>query len=185
MRGSPEREITFATESFIDELARRKGLEPLAFRMALLGADPRLARCFQTAAAHAEWDGGGPGSSMGIAGTSSFGSSIALVATASIGASQQVEAHRLVAAVDCGPVVNPAIAAQQVEAALLWALEAAGSQSGGAKLPEILVHFVPGSGSPGGLSGLGTLPLAPAIANAIAAGTGKRMRSLPFDPMAA
>jgi isoquinoline 1-oxidoreductase beta subunit len=51
--------------------------------------------------------------------------------------------------------------------------------------PEIVVEIIPSSDAPGGLSGLGTTVLAPAIANAIFAGTGKRMRSLPFDPMAA
>ncbi|MEO6432722.1 MAG: molybdopterin cofactor-binding domain-containing protein [Sphingomicrobium sp.] len=186
VRGSPERETVFATESFIDEMARHKALEPLAFRMAMLGADPRLARCFQLAAARAEWDGGGAGSNMGIAGTSAFGSSIALVATASIGSDQTVEAHKLVAAVDCGAVINPALAAQQVEAALMWALAAAGGGKRGIiKAPEIEVHFLPSTAPIGGLSGLGTLPLAPAIANAIHAATGKRMRSLPFDPMGA
>lgn len=186
VRGTPERETAFAIESFIDELARAKGLEPLAYRMAMLGADPRLARCFQSAAAFAGWDGGGPGSNMGIAGASAYGSSIALVATASIGTSQRVEAHKLVAAVDCGGVINPALAAQQVEAALLWALAAAnGADPRLAGTPEIEVHFLPGSTPPGGLSGLGTLPLAPAVANAIHAATGKRMRSLPFDPMGA
>ena len=51
--------------------------------------------------------------------------------------------------------------------------------------PEIVVQIIPSSDAPGGISGLGTLPLAPAVANAIHAGSGKRMRSLPFDPMAA
>ena len=51
--------------------------------------------------------------------------------------------------------------------------------------PEIMVHIIPSSDAPGGVSGLGTTVLAPAVANAIFAGTGKRMRALPFDPMAA
>ena len=204
MRGSPEREACFFTESFVDELARRKGAEPLAFRMTMLGQDPRLARCFQTAAALANWDGGGAGSSMGIAGCSAYGSSIALVASASIGADQHVAVHRLVAAIDCGSVVNSGLATQQVEAALMWALAQATVSSpewvGGLArsrsltaagvpkiggIPEIVVQFLPSAAAPGGLSGLGTLPVAPAIANAIHAATGKRMRDLPFDPMAA
>lgn len=186
VRGSPQRELAFAAESFIDELARRKGMEPLAFRMALLGGRPRLARCFQQAASRAGWDGGGPGSSMGIAGAAAFGSAIALVATASIGADQKVAAHKLVAAVDCGQVINRALAEQQVEAGLLWALAAAnGGDPGLAAVPEIEVHLLPGDAPPGGLSGLGTLPLAPALANAVHAATGNRMRALPFDPMAA
>ena len=82
---SPQREFAFFTESFIDELARAAGMEPLAFRMSMLGGDARLARCLQGAARLAQWDGGGPGSTMGIAGCSAFGSHIGLVATASIG----------------------------------------------------------------------------------------------------
>jgi isoquinoline 1-oxidoreductase beta subunit len=203
MRGSPQREFTFFIESFIDELAHAAGLEPLAFRMAMLGGNGRLARCLQGAARLASWDGGGPGSSMGIAGASAFGSHIGLVASATVGDDQSVQVHRLAAAVDCGRVVNTVLAQQQIEAGLIWALAQATVASpewvagmprarpiGGIGLPrlggapEIVVEIIPSSDSPGGLSGLGTLPLAPAVANAIHAGTGKRMRSLPFDPMA-
>src|SRR5919107_3817550 len=97
-------------------------MEPLAFRMSMLGGNGRLARCLQGAARLAQWDGGGPGSTMGIAGASAFGSHIGLVASASIGDDQRLKVHRLVAAVDCGQVVNPALVEQQVEAALVWAV---------------------------------------------------------------
>jgi isoquinoline 1-oxidoreductase beta subunit len=204
MRGSPQREFAFFNESFVDELARAAGLEPLAFRMSLLGGNGRLARCLQGAARIAGWDGGGPGSTMGIAGASAFGSHIGLVASASIDESQQVRVHRLVAAVDCGRVINSSLAVQQIEAGLIWALGQAiirapewvagmprarpigslGLPRIG-DMPEVLIELIPSSDAPGGLSGLGTIALAPAVANAIHAGTGKRMRSLPFDPMAA
>ena len=203
MRGSPQREMCFFTESFIDELARAAGMEPLAFRMAMLGSDPRLARCFQGAARLAGWDGGAPGSTMGIAGCSAFGSHIGLVATASIGDDQRVRVHRLVAAVDCGRAINPGLVRQQIEGGLLWALAQATAPSpewvagmpraralGGmlpriADAPDVHVEIIASSDPPGGVSGLGTTVLAPAVANAIFAGTGKRMRSLPFEPMAA
>jgi len=203
MRGSPQRELTFFTESFIDELARAAGMEPLAFRMSMLGQDARLARCLQGAARIAQWDGGGPGSTMGLAGCSAYGSHIGLIATASIGGDQRVKVHRLIAAVDCGRVINSRLAAQQIEAGLLWALAQANVASpewvagmprarpfGGIGLPrigvtpEIVIEIIPSSEAPGGISGLGTTVLAPAVANAIFAGTGKRMRSLPFAPMA-
>src|SRR5439155_15195459 len=74
MRGSPQREFAFFTECFIDELAHAAGMEPLAFRMSMLGSNGRLARCLQSAAQVAGWDGGGAGSTMGIAGASAFGS---------------------------------------------------------------------------------------------------------------
>jgi isoquinoline 1-oxidoreductase beta subunit len=204
MRGSPQREMCFFTESFIDELARAAGMEPLAFRMSMLGSDPRLARCLQGAARLAQWDGGTPGSTMGIAGCSAFGSHIGLVASASIGDDQRVKVHRLVAAVDCGRAVNTGLVEQQIAGGLIWALGQATTAApewvagmprarplGGIGLPtigdapDVMVEVIPSSDSPGGISGLGTAVLAPAVANAIFAATGKRMRSLPFEPMSA
>jgi isoquinoline 1-oxidoreductase beta subunit len=204
MRGSPQREFVFFIESFIDELARAAGTEPLSFRMSMLGGNGRLARCLQAATRLSAWDGGGPGSTMGLAGASAFGSHIGLVAHASIGDDQHVKVHRLVAAVDCGGVVNSGLVQQQIEAGLIWALGQAivpspewiaGMPRARAfretqlprlgDTPEIMVQIIPSTDAPGGISGLGTLPLAPAVANAIHAGSGKRMRSLPFDPMAA
>ena len=204
MRGSPQREFCFFTESFVDELARRSGLEPLAFRMAMLGGNGRLARCLQGAARLAQWDGGGAGSTMGIAGCSAFGSHIGLVAVASIGEDQRIRVHKLVAAVDCGRVVNSGLVIQQIEAGLVWALGQATvaapewvagmpraraiGRIGLPRLsdaPEMTVQVIPSSEPPGGVSGLGTTVLAPAVANAIFAGSGKRLRNLPFDLMSA
>jgi isoquinoline 1-oxidoreductase beta subunit len=204
MRGSPQREFAFFTESFVDELAHAAGMEPLAFRMSMLGGNGRLARCLQAAARLAQWDGGSAGSTMGIAGASAFGSHIGLVASASIGDDQRIKVHRLVAAVDCGRVVNSSLVQQQIEAGLIWALAQSTVASpewiagmprarpvGGIGLPrigdapQIAIEIIPSSAAPGGISGLGTLPLAPAVANAIHAGSGKRMRELSFDLMAA
>jgi isoquinoline 1-oxidoreductase beta subunit len=204
MRGSPQREFAFFTESFIDELAHAAGVEPLAFRMSMLGDNGRLARCLQGAARLAQWDGGGAGSTMGLAGCSAFGSHIGLVASASIGNDQHVKVDRLVAAVDCGRVVNSGLVKQQIEGGLLWALAQANVAApewvagmprarpiGGiglpriADTPQIFVEVIPSSNAPGGVSGLGTTVLAPAVANAIYAASGKRLRSLPFDLMAA
>jgi isoquinoline 1-oxidoreductase beta subunit len=204
MRGSPSRELTFFTESFVDELARAAGMEPLAFRMSMLGSNGRLARCLQGAARLAQWDGGGTGSTMGMAGCSAFGSHIGLVANASIGSDQRVKVDRLVAAVDCGTTINSGLVAQQIEAGLMWALAQATVSAPEwiagmpcarplghvglprlADTPQIIVEIIPSSDTPGGISGLGTTVLAPAVANAIHAATGKRMRSVPFDPMSA
>ena len=200
LRGSPNREFAFFAESFIDELAHAAGMEPLAFRMSMLGGNGRLARCLQAATRLAKWDGGGPGSTMGIAGCSAYGSHIGLVATASIGEDQRIQVHRLVAAVDCGRMVNSGLVTQQVESSLIWAIAQATMPApewvvgmprarpfrdiglpriGDA--PEIFIEIVPSSEAPGGISGLGTTVLAPAVANAVYAGTGKRLRSLPFE----
>jgi isoquinoline 1-oxidoreductase beta subunit len=200
MRGSPEREMAFFTESFVDELARATGMEPLAFRMSMLGQNGRLARCLQGAARLASWDGGGPGSTMGIAGCSAFGSHIGLVASASIGSDQRIQVHRLFAAVDCGRVINSGLVSQQIESALIWALGQATAPSPEwvagmprsrpfasiglpriADTPDIVVEIIPSSSPPGGVNGLAVPVLAPAVANAIFAGSGKRLRSLPFD----
>ena len=203
MRGSPHREFAFFTESFVDELARAAGMEPLAFRMSMLGQNGRLARCLQGAARLAQWDGGVPGSTMGIAGCSAFGSHIGLVASANVGSGQSVKVDRLFAAVDCGSAVNSGLVAQQIEAGLMWALAQATVPSpefvagmprarpigsiglpGLRDTPQIIVEIIPSSDPPGGISGLGTTVLAPALANALHSATGKRLRSLPFDLMA-
>ncbi|HEU4704384.1 MAG TPA: molybdopterin cofactor-binding domain-containing protein, partial [Sphingomicrobium sp.] len=203
-RGHPQRAMAFFIESFVDELAHAAGLEPLVFRMAMLGQSPRLARCIQAAAAAGGWDGGARGSSQGLAAVSAFGSHIGLLADATIGADQAIEVHRLVAAVDCGRIVNPALVRQQVESGLIhglglaavrepeWAAGMPRSRPLGAiglpriaRTPDIRVELIPSAAAPGGVSGLGVAALAPAVANAIHAATGKRLRNLPFDPMAA
>lgn len=203
MRGGFEGLAPFATESFVDELARIVRRDPFAVRMAMLSGVPRLARCLTMAARLGGWDGGGSGSRLGLACASGFGSHIALFAEAGIGANQQVEVTRLMAVVDCGRTLNSAIVRQQVEGGLLHALSlatAAPPEFAGAmpvarslrqeglrsatQVPEIKVEILASKAPPGGVSGLAHMVLAPSLANAIHAGTGRRLRSLPFDPMA-
>jgi isoquinoline 1-oxidoreductase beta subunit len=204
MRGGDEAGIAFLTESFIDEMARALGAEPLAYRIGMLGGAPRLARAITTAAAIGGWDGGGAGSSMGIACASLYGSHIGLLAQASIGADQRIKVSRIVAAVDVGRIVNPGLVRQQVEGGLLAALAAATVAAPDyvagmpraapfrgrgyerlSEVPKVEVEMIESQDAPGGLSGLGMAVLAPALANAVAASTGKRLRSLPFDLAAA
>ena len=199
LRGGDSLFAAFARESFIDELARQLVLEPLAFRISLLAGKPRLARVLSTAAAIGGWDGGGPGSSLGLAAHSAYGSHVALLAGATVGSDGQVAVDRLVCAVDCGRAVNPQLVRQQVESGLIGALAYARAaapgfrdgllRSGGgvaptlAGTPRIEVEVIPSAAEPGGLSGLSAAVLAPAVANAVAAATGRRLRTLPFDPM--
>jgi isoquinoline 1-oxidoreductase beta subunit len=203
LRGDVEALTAFATECFVDEMARARGVDPLNFRVGMLGGQPRLAAVLMTAASKGGWDGGARGSSMGLACASAYGSHIALLAEATMGADQRARVTRLVAAVDCGRIVNPALVEQQVEGALLHALvNAAGpapeivagvirarpmSALGLGRLdevPQVRVHLLPQRDlPPGGVSGLGALVLAPAVANALYAATGQRLRRLPFDPM--
>lgn len=204
MRGTSAALTAFANECFVDELARSLGREPLAFRMAMLAGNPRLAGTLVAATNAAAWDGGGAGSRMGLACASAFGSYIALVAVAGIGSDQRIAVEKLFAAVDCGRAINPGLIRQQIEGGLLHALSLATAKapsfvagmpvargfraSGFARaldVPQIAVQLIGGRDAPGGVSGLAHTVLSPALANALAAATGRRLRNLPFDLMAA
>ncbi len=199
LRGGFEGMASFLTESFIDELARAQGAEPLAFRIGLLGGNVRLARAVMAAATIGGWDGGASGGGMGLACASAFGSHIGLLAQAHVGADQRVVVDRLVAAVDCGRAINPGLVRQQVEGGLLAALDTATAAApefvagmprtrplrslglaGIAGTPKIEVELIPSKDDPGGVSGLGSTVLAGAVANALAS-AGRRLRALPFD----
>ena len=182
---------SFFTESFIDELARAQGAEPLSFRIGLLGGNVRLAKALMAASTIGGWDGGtgggGGGSSMGIACASAFGSYIGLLAEAHVGPDQRVIVDRLVAAVDCGRAINPALIRQQIEGGLLAALDTAIALAPQivagmprarprralglvtlATSPKIEVELIPSHEAPGGVSGLASTVLAGAVANALA-----------------
>ncbi|HEX8125490.1 MAG TPA: molybdopterin cofactor-binding domain-containing protein [Allosphingosinicella sp.] len=189
----------FFTESFMDELARISGVEPLSFRMQMLGDNPRLARCLTTAATLGGWDGGVPGSAMGIACHSAFGSHIAVLVEVEVTAAQAVRVLRAVCAVDCGRVVNPDLVKQQIEGGLVFGIAAATGSAIGfeggrpdargfghfgfpglANSPEVTVELLESEEEPGGATELAVPVAAPAIANALHALTGKRLRSLPL-----
>lgn len=194
----------FFTECFIDELARQAKIEPLSFRMQMLGDNPRLARVLSTAAALGGWDGGGAGSMMGLAAHSAFGSHVATMVEVEIGdgsgRAQQVRVKRATCAVDCGRIVNPEIVRQQIEGGLMFGIAAAtGSRIAVerglvtahgfgqlglptlASSPEIIVELVESEEDPGGVTELSVPTAAPAIANALFALTGRRLRSLPLE----
>lgn len=208
----------FAVQGFLDELAHTAGRDPLEFRLDLLGADrdlpyrdhggptlstARLKSVLRLAAERAGWGGAPPaGIGRGIAGHFTFSGYVGLVAEASL-AEGRVRVHRLVAAVDCGLVVNPSGATGQVEGAMLDALQAAlygeitvqrGRVTQGnlgeyrllrmAEIPRLEVYFVSSPHPPTGLGEPAVSPVAPAIANAVFALTGQRLRSLPFRPRA-
>lgn len=189
----------FFTESFVDELARKAGVEPLSYRMGMLTENPRLARALSTAAALAGWDGGDRGSSMGLAAHSAFGSHAALVLEAGVGEDQRIRIGRAVCAVDCGRVINPDIVKQLIEGGIIYGIAGAtGSRIGfeqglpsvrsfrGMGLqrlpdaPEIIVEIIESQEEPGGMTELAVPLVAPAIANAVFAATGQRLRSLPL-----
>ncbi|HEX8469388.1 MAG TPA: molybdopterin cofactor-binding domain-containing protein, partial [Allosphingosinicella sp.] len=187
----------FFTESFMDELARISGVEPLSFRMQMLGENPRLARCLTTAATLGGWDGGVPGSAMGIACHSAFGSHIAALLEVEVTAEQRVRVLRAICAVDCGRVVNPELVRQQIEGGLLFGIAAAAGSAIGfeagrptprgfgdlgfttlAQSPDVTVELLESEDEPGGATELAVPVAAPAMANALHALTGRRLRSL-------
>jgi isoquinoline 1-oxidoreductase beta subunit len=190
----------FFTECFVDELARAANIEPMSFRMQMLGDNPRLARVLSTAAALGGWDGGAAGSSMGIAAHSAFGSHVATLVEVSVGRDQRVRVSRAVCAVDCGRVINPEIVKQLIEGGIIYGIAGAtgnpitfdrglpnvrGLGALGlprlAESPEVTVEILESEEDPGGVTELGVPAVAPAIANAIFASTGQRLRSLPLQ----
>jgi isoquinoline 1-oxidoreductase beta subunit len=191
----------FAVESFIDELAHAAGKDPYEFRRALLGKQLRCKRVLEMVAEKAGWGKSLPaGHGRGIAVHESFGSFVAQVAQVSISKDGQPRVHRVVCAIDCGPIVNPDGVRAQMESAIVFGLTAAlygeiTFEKGRVKqrnfhdyrmlrihqMPEIEVHIVPSTEKMGGVGEPGTPPIAPAVTNAIFALTGKRIRRLPID----
>lgn len=198
-RGNADSYTAFFTECFVDEMATRAGSDALSYRMAMLGNAPLLARCLLTATSLGGWEGGLSGTAQGLACHSMRGSHIALMATARQ-SEKGLQVEQLVAVVDAGRLVNPSIARQQVEGGLIFGLAAATGattdyergvatarkfgQLGLPRLsqcPQILVEFIDSDRDPGGLGEIGVPVVAPAIANAMFAATGRRVRRLPLS----
>ncbi len=189
----------FVVETFIDELAHAAGKDPFEFRRALLANHPRHKRVLEFVAEKAGW--GKPvaeGRGRGIAVHESFGSFVAHVIEASVSKDGRVRVHRVVGAIDCGPVVNPDTIRAQIEGGAVFALTAAlygeiTFEKGRVKqrnfhdypmlrmkeMPEVEAHIVPSEERMGGVGEPGVPPVAPALANAVFAVTGKRVRRLP------
>ncbi len=190
----------FFAESFVDEIAHALGQNPLAFRLSLLGPAPRYAAVLERAAQRAGWETRLPdGHARGIALVGSYGSIVAQVAEVSLDDIGKPKVHRVVCAIDCGTAVNPNIIAQQMEGSVVFGLTAAlhgridireGRVQqknfphypllGLAQTPRIETHIVPSDTPPTGVGEPGVPPIAPAVANALFALTGKRLRELPL-----
>jgi isoquinoline 1-oxidoreductase beta subunit len=190
----------FVTESFIDELAHTAKKDPFEYRRRLLSKSPRLRRALEVAAEKANWGRPLPaGHGVGIAAVESFGSSVAEVVEASVDKDGAVQIHRIVVAVDCGPIVNPNTLEAQVEGGIVYSLSSVlkdeitidkGRVVQGNfddyriltidEMPKVEVHIIPSTESVGGIGEPGLPPVAPALCNAIFAATGKRIRRLPI-----
>ncbi len=189
----------FFSECFIDELAHAAGQDPVAYRLALLAGRPAHAAVLRLAADKAAWGQPlPPGRARGVALHESFGSIVAQVMEVSIDAGVP-RVHRVVCAIDCGVVINPGLVAQQMEGGVIFGLSAAlhgrvDIERGEvkqknfpdqplltlARSPRIETHAVPSERAPTGVGEPGTPPAAPALANALFALTGVRMRRLPL-----
>jgi isoquinoline 1-oxidoreductase subunit beta len=206
----------FAVQSFLDELAHAAGRDPLELRLALLG-EPRklpyaghggptfdtgrLANVLRVAAQRAGWGTPLPaGQGRGIAGHFTFGSYAAEVAEVSVDAAGKIRVQRIVAAIDCGTVVNPSGAEAQAEGAILDGLSASlygeitvdrgrAQQSNFHdypllridEVPRLEIVFVRSTEPPSGLGEPPLSPVAPAVANAVFSATGRRIRTLPLQ----
>ncbi len=193
----------FTVECFVDELAHAAGKDPMEFRLQLLKRHPRPRRVLEIAAEKGHW--GSPlkkGQGRGIAQHFSFGSYVAQVAEVSVNERDgMVKVHRIVCAVDCGPVINPNIVTAQVEGSIIFGLSGAlkekisfahgGVGSGNfhsyeilpmSETPEIEVHIVNDNAKLGGIGEPGVPPVAPSVANAVFAAAGIRIRRLPMKP---
>ncbi|MBB3989203.1 molybdopterin cofactor-binding domain-containing protein [Croceicoccus naphthovorans] len=206
MRGNAEARACFVTESFLDEMARQAGEEPLGWRIAMLGNNPRLFECLQGVAQLGEWDGGSDGSAQGLAcwqmpdpaGQEGGGGTIAVIVRARPG-ENGVDVSSISAWCDIGRIVHYDIAAQQIEGGLIFGLNAALGlgvtyDSGMprertladlrlnplGRTPEISVGFAQSDAPPFDPGELGMVAVAPALCNALRSATGNRFRDLPI-----
>lgn len=190
----------FAIESFIDELAVRGGTDPLAFRSQLLDPKGRAWAVLNRAAQLSDWaKPPPPGQFRGLALVRANGSVVVHVVRLSVGDSNRVRIHHVTTVVDCGLAVNPGSVNAQMEGGIAFGLSAAFygeitikdgavQQSnfhdyrliGLADMPAVTVEIMASTESPSGAGEEAVGPIAPAVANALFAATGKRIRTLPF-----
>jgi isoquinoline 1-oxidoreductase beta subunit len=190
----------FVMETMIDQLAAEAKQDPVAYRRQLLAKSPKMLGVLELAASKAGWGTPlAPGRARGIAVHESFGSACAQVAEVSLNGND-IRVHRVVAAFDCGLVVNPMTVEAQVQSAIAFGLSAAlfgaitfkdgrVEQSNfhdyrvlrNPEMPRVEVYLVQGGDKPTGVGEPATPPIAPAVANALFALTGKRARALPLS----
>ena len=195
----------YSTEVFVDELAAAAGKDPFTLRRALLDKHPRHRGVLELAAQKAGWNKplakgrAGERRGRGIAVHESFNTFVAQVAEVTVKRDGSFSVDRVVCAVDCGVAVNPDVIRAQMEGGIGYGLSAALHTAITLKdgvveqsnfhqypplrineMPKVEVHIVASTEKPTGVGEPGTPVIAPAVANAIAAATGKRLRSLPL-----
>ena len=191
----------FVTESFIDEMAAAAKQDAVAYRRSLLDKSPRAKAVLDLAAAKAGWGEALPkGRGRGVSLQFVFGSYLAQVAEVEVAKEGTVRVRRVVCAIDCGTAVNPDTVQAQLQSGIMFGVTAAlygeiTLKNGRVEqsnfdnyqilrmneAPAIEVHIVKSREPPGGMGETGTSAIVPAIANAIFAATGKRLRKMPVD----
>jgi len=194
----------FVTESFMDELAAAAKQDAVAYRRALLHKNPRARAVLELAAEKAGWGKPLPERmGRGVALQNAFVTFMAHVAEVEVSKDGKVRVRRVVCAVDCGTVVNPDTVRAQAQSGIIFGITAAlhgeiTLKNGRVQqsnfdtyemlrindAPEIEVHIVQNSEAPSGMGECGTSLIVPAVANAIYAATGRRLRKMPVDSAA-
>jgi isoquinoline 1-oxidoreductase beta subunit len=200
-RGVGPNNNVFAIESFIDELARKAGQDPIAFRHAHLGKTPRLQAALDLVRDRSGWGAPlPPRCGRGVAAQISFASFIATVVECEVDAAGEVSLRRVTSAVDTGTVVNPNTVMAQLQGGIIFGLTAAlygeiTLEQGRVQqsnfhdyrmlridqTPPIEVHVIKSGEAPGGIGETGTTASIPALRNAIYAATGVALRRMPID----
>lgn len=190
----------FVLECFLDEIAYQTGRDPLELRLELLAAAPRPRRIVERLKERiGPPESGSRGEGRGIAFHAAFESFAAMAVDATVDEAGDVTARRVTCVIDCGRAINPDSVKAQIEGGIVFALSAALKESitvrAGAveqsnfhdydvlrmsEMPEVVVDIVEGSDRPGGVGELSVPPLGPALANAVFAATGRRIRALPL-----
>ncbi len=207
VRTSPLRGIgvtanKFVTEAFIDESARKQGVDPLKFRLALLKNSPRAMKVVERVAEMANWGGKRDGRSLGLAYIDYSGSQVAGIAEVSLDRTNgQIKVHDFWCAIDCGIPVQPDNVAAQTESSIVYGIglslteritykDGAVEQSNFYdyrvprmnEVPQMHVDVIATDNHPTGVGQMATPLVAPAISSAVAALTGVRLRHTPFTP---
>jgi isoquinoline 1-oxidoreductase subunit beta len=200
-RGVGPNNNVFAIESFMDELAKKAGKDPIAFRRQMLSKQPRLLAALDLVAAKSDWGKPLPSRvGRGVCVQPSFGSFIATVVEAEVDNQGEVLLRRITTAVDVGTLVNPDSVEAQLQGGLVFGLTAAlygeiTIKKGRVEqsnfhdyrmlrinqVPKIEVHLIKSGESPGGVGETGTTAGPPALRNAIFAATGVALKRLPID----
>ncbi len=190
---------TYFMEAFIDEMAAASGADPVEFRRKLLAGTPRLLNVLNLAAEKSDWGKPLPaGRFRGVGVVNNIGSFNAQVAEISV-TQGKVKVHRVVCAIDCGQVINPAIVEAQIQSGIVYGMSTVTKlgitlDKGRVvqknfnnydpiridEMPVVEVYIVPSRENPGGIGEASTPSIVPAVVNAVYAATKKRVRMLPI-----